>query len=45
VAALAPYTLEGAYGRLLDAASEELASAPFSHACQTVSRVTVAVER
>jgi len=31
VAALAPYTLEGAYGRLLDAASEELASADALH--------------
>jgi type IV secretion system protein VirB4 len=31
VAALAPYTLEGAYGRLLDGASEELAKADVLH--------------
>jgi type IV secretion system protein VirB4 len=31
MAALAPYTLEGAYGRLLDGASEELASADVLH--------------
>ena len=31
VAALAPYTLEGAYGRLLDGASEELASTDVLH--------------
>jgi hypothetical protein len=31
VAALGPYTLEGAYGRLLDGASEELASADVLH--------------
>jgi type IV secretion system protein VirB4 len=31
VAALSPYTLEGAYGRLLDGASEELATADLLH--------------
>ena len=31
MAALAPYTLEGAYGRLLDGASEELANADVLH--------------
>ena len=31
VAAPAPYTLEGAYGRLLDGAAEELASAEVLH--------------
>jgi type IV secretion system protein VirB4 len=31
VAALSPYTLEGAYGRLLDGASEELAGADVLH--------------
>src|SRR6185503_15306240 len=31
VAALSPYTLEGAYGRLLDGASEELAKADVLH--------------
>ena len=31
MAALAPYTLEGAYGRLLDGASEELAKADVLH--------------
>jgi type IV secretion system protein VirB4 len=31
MAALTPYTLEGAYGRLLDGASEELANADVLH--------------
>ena len=31
VAALSPYTLEGAYGRLLDGASEQLATTDVLH--------------